>query len=380
MPIKIVPHAAAWKDAVLAFNHRMAEGGSKWGFYPDHEPDWIPKVEGANAWREYHLAVDDDKIVRAGYALKPQLWSIGGRNEWVTDWQGPFTEAAIDPKYSALGLRIIRDMLKKYPLLYSLGHGGNEEPIVQLLRTLGWTLYGTPFCVSVIKPYRFLRMNQYLRSKRLTRIMSDALAFSAIGSIAIRTLHAASRLRYHPRRFRSQARVVKSFGDWADEIWDSCKAEYACVAQRDKATMNALLPERGWPGGTRLLIELDDRVIGWSVVHYKKMEKDPRFGNLYVGLVTDCFGAPAAAAEIISATHRFLRVKGVDIVVANQAHPGWVSGFRANGYVILKDKRLFAISPQLKDRLEPFENTVQSLHLTNLDGHGPHGFAETSTR
>ena len=114
MPIKIVPHAAVWKDAVLAFNQRMAEGGSKWGFYPEHEPDWIPKVDGAKAWREYHLAIENGEFVRAGYALKPQLWSIQGRDEWVADWQGPFTEAAIDPKYSTLGLRIIRDMLKKH--------------------------------------------------------------------------------------------------------------------------------------------------------------------------------------------------------------------------------------------------------------------------
>ena len=36
------------------------------------------------------------------------------------------------------------------------------------------------------------------------------------------------------------------------------------------------------------------------------MENDSRFGNLRVGLVTDCFAAPGDAADIVSATHDFL--------------------------------------------------------------------------
>ena len=34
---------------------------------------------------------------------------------------------AIDNGYAALGLRLVRDMLKKAPLLYSWGHGGSDE-------------------------------------------------------------------------------------------------------------------------------------------------------------------------------------------------------------------------------------------------------------
>ena len=145
-------------DAVDAFNGRMRAGGSQWGFYIDPNPDWIPKCDGATAWREYHLAVEDGEHVRGGYALKPQQWLIKGETEWVTDWQGPFTEALIDAKYSALALRIIRDMLKKHPLLFSLGHGGSNEPIVQLLQRLKWTLHGTSACICILKPYRFLAL------------------------------------------------------------------------------------------------------------------------------------------------------------------------------------------------------------------------------
>jgi hypothetical protein len=271
-------------------------------------------------------------------------------------------------------------MLKKYPLLYSLGHGGSDEPIVRLLRTMGWTLYGTPICIRILRPFRFLRLNRYLRQGPLARMISTVLGYSGAGWIGNHVLHGALRLRYHPRRFRSRATVVESFGPWADELWAAHRDQYQCLAHRSGAMMNALLPRQGWPGGTRLLIELDDKVIGWAVVHCRQMAGDHRFGDLRVGLVTDCFGAPAAAAEIVAAADRYLRGQNADLIVSNQAHPAWVSGFAASGYAILRNKRLFAISPQLKERLEPFETAVQGLHLTNLDGHGPHGFEETPAR
>ena len=196
MPIRVVPHSMEHKDAVHAFNLRMRAGGSKWGFYVDPEPDWIPKRTGASAWREYHVAVDDEGHVRGGYALKPQRWLIHGTPEWVTDWQGPFTEGAVDLRYSALGLRMIRDMLKKYPLLYSTGHGGDDEPVVQLLRSLGWTLHPMPLCLRIMRPYRFLRGNAYLRKSRRRALALDALAFTGLGSLGIGALHALLKLRH----------------------------------------------------------------------------------------------------------------------------------------------------------------------------------------
>lgn len=374
MPIKVVPHAAEWQDAVLAFNDRMAAGGSPWGFYPEFVPDWIPHSEGADVWREYHLAVEDDSTVRAGYALKPQIWRVKGRDEWVTDWQGPFTEGAVNSKYGTLGLRMIRDMLKKYPFLYSLGHGGDDEPLVQLLRSLGWTLHGTPFCLRVLRPYRFLRHNQYLRRSGAKRAVLDTLAYTGLGSMGVRALHAGIAARSGQVGVTYDVTVVESFAAWTDEIWESAAGDYSCVARRDSRMMNRLLPKHGWPGGVRLKITDAGKAIGWAVVHDKKMNGDPRFGDLRVGLVTDVFGPVSAAAGIVRAAHNYLATQGVDLVCSNQAHPSWIAGFRKNGYIVLEDRRLFAISPQFRELLEPFETTIQSLHLTNLDGHGPHGF------
>ena len=376
MAIRIVPHSIEHRPAVEAFNHRMRDAGSQWGFYPDPVPEWIPQRPGATAWREFHLAIENAEIVRGGYALKPQHWQVNGEIEVITDWQGPFTEAAIDTRFSPLGLRILREMLKQYPFLFSFGHGGNEEPMVQLLRKLDWTLHGVPFCFKVLKPFRFLTRNTYLRSTFARRALLDVLAYTGLGWLGVRTLQTLQRLSHRAQSAAAQVEVVDSFGEWADELWAECRGAYRCLAVRDKKMMNDLMPAEGWPGGERLKITRNGSVIGWSVVLHKKMTDDPRFGSLHVGLISDSFAAPADAAAVIAASHEYLATRDVDLVYANQSHPDWVEGFRANGYIVLPERRLFAISPAMRERLEPWDETIAGLHLTNMDGHGPHGFEQ----
>jgi hypothetical protein len=360
----------------------MRAQGSQWGFYVEPVPDWIPRQTDARAWREYHVAVEDDGCVRGGYALKPQLWLINGEAEWVSDWQGPFTEGAIDRRFSALALRLLRDMLKKYPLLYSYGHGGGDgDAMAPLLNSLGWTMHPTPLCIRVVRPYRFLRRNAYLRKDPRRALLLDALAFSGAGAIGIRLMHALLRLRHSSGALGDvHATVVDEFGEWADDLWRNHAGAYRCLAVRDRNMMNELLPRTGWPGGTRLRIDRGGSVIGWAVVHIKQMNGDSRYGTLRAAQVSDCFAAPAAAAAVIEATHTFLAAQGVDIVCSNQSHAAWVDAFRASGYHVLPGRRHFAASPQLRSRMEPFADMAAGLHLTNLDGHGPHGFSEVESR
>ena len=58
----------------------------------------------------------------------------------MTDWQGPFSEGAVSPRHGPVALRMLRDAVKRRPLLYSWGHGGHDESIVKLLKGLGWLL------------------------------------------------------------------------------------------------------------------------------------------------------------------------------------------------------------------------------------------------
>ncbi len=370
MAIRIVPHSAELRDPVHRFNMRMREGGSRWGFYTEPVPTWIPPREGARVWREYHIAVDDQGYVRGGYALKPQPWVIRGEQRTVSDWQGPFSEGAISDRYAVLGIRMVRDMLRKQPLLFSWGHGGHEQPVVQMLRRMRWLLHDTPFCLLICHPRRFLRHNRLLRESPGRALALDALAFSGAGSLGLRALHATQRAR-RPRRFRAHASEVPRFGPWADFLWETHRDKYLALAVRDAAVMNTLLPEGDWPRGIRLRVTQGGRDLGWAVVMDTQMQNDERFGHLRVGSVVDCFADPDDAGEVAHAATRFLRARGVDLIMSNQAHPRWARGFAENGYIVLQKRRIFAASPALRQALEPLEETLQGLHLTNMDGHGP---------
>ncbi len=372
MSIQIVPHAATHSAAVERFNARLTAGGSRWNFYTDPTPDWIAPRDGQSVWREYHLAVDDDGEVRGAFALKPQPWWVRGALHTVTDWQGPFSEGSVDPQYTTLGLRMIRDMLKKRPLLYSWGHGGDDQPVVQMLLKMGWQMHQTPFCLLVLHPYNFLRRNGLLRSSPARRLALDVGAFTGLGWLGLKVLHAGVRWRQgRSLRISATATEVPSFGPWADALWDRVKNRYQAIALRDADSMNALVPQGAWPPGIRLKVERGGEVIGWTVVLDTQMRGDARFGSLRVGSVVDCLADPADTGEVVAVATGFLARRGVDIVVSNQSHPDWARGFEQNGYAVLPNRRMFAPSPALRALLEPFDDTARGLHLTNMDGHGP---------
>lgn len=373
MAIKVVPYTKDHVPAVVAFNQRMIEGETGWGWYEWAEDEWLPPHEGASVWREFHVAVDDADEVRGAYALKPQKWWIRGDTKIVSDWQGPVSEGLLSRHYATLGLRLIRDMLKKYPLLYSWGHGGNESAMLQLLVSLKWLIHDTPFCLAVRHPFRFLRRNAYLRTSLRNRLALDLLAWTGAGWLGFKLLHAILGLR-SPRTRGLECEEVQEFGPWADALWEDCRDHYAALGVRDAETMNALVPEGRWPNGIRLRVRREGRDIGWAVVLDNQLENDARFGDLRVGCVADCLARPEDAAYVIACASRFLTKRGVDFVASNQSHPAWIDAFRRCGFLILENRRCFAASPALQEALEPFGESQTGLHLTNMDGHGPHGF------
>ncbi len=381
MGIRIIPHSAELSDAVDAFNGRMRAGGSHWGFYTVPVDSWLPQQEGYHVWREYHLAVDDDGLVRGAYALRPQQFWIRGALHTVTDWQGPFTEGAVSPRYAALGLRMVRDMLKKFPNLYSWGHGGNEQPLVQMLEKMKWQLHETPLCLRVLRPARFLRRNNMFRDTVQKRLGLDLLALSGAGSVGLRAMHAGLKLQSRSggngRATRgggaTQTTEEPYFHDWTDEVWERCRDQYSALSVRDAATMNLLIRAQGWPPARRLRVARDGQTLGWAAVLDTKMNDDSRFGTMRVGSIVDCLASPEDAGAVVAAATDYLRECEADIVISNQSHPGWVQGFADNGYLILQDKRLFAASPALTELLTPFDEASRGLHLTNMDGHGPMG-------
>ncbi len=371
MPIEILRHGEQWKPAVLAFNQRMKATGSSWGYYVEPVDSWLPERPGVPVWREHYLAVEDGTQVRGGYALKPQSCWLQGASATVCDYQGPVSEGVIDSRYSTLALRLLRDMERRQPLLYSWGHGGEDQVVLQILRKLGWWLHPTPMCVRVLRPARFLHRNAWLRTTAARRAGLDLLAASGLGWLGFTALHGALGLRSHVRG-AIEVESVERFGAWADELFDRCKHRYSLVAARDAKNMNALLPKGSWPPGIALRVARGGETIGFVVVMETQMSGDPRFGDLRVGSIIDCLGLPEDAPDVIGAGFDYLRRREVDLVVSNQSHPAWSGALSLHGFVVLQGRRTFAASPALRKALEPVDSTAAGIHLTNLDGHGPH--------
>jgi len=375
MAIKIVPYEPEMESKVAAFNQRMLEGDTGWGWYGSARDGWLPdRGDEKSTWREHYLAVEDDGEVRGAYAHKPHVWRIRGQDVLVSDWQGPVSEGLLSPRHATLGLRLIREMLKRYPVLYSWGHGGNDAKLLRMIMSLKWKILDTPFCLKVRRPFRFLRRNKYLRGSARNRLALDVLAFSGLGWLGLTLLNLWLGLRGGAPR-DAHVEVVPRFEEWADALWHRVRDEYRAVATRDAATMNDLVPEDGrWPAGIRLRVRRGEQDIGWAVVLDNQLSDDPRFGDLRVGCVADAFAHPDDAPSVIAAATRFLDERGVDMIGSNQSHPAWVRAFAASGYVILEKRRCFAAAPAFQEVLEPFDETAAGLHMTNMDGHGPSGF------
>ncbi|MDQ3033942.1 MAG: hypothetical protein M3Y87_16115 [Myxococcota bacterium] len=378
MRITIVPHDEQWRDPVDRFNARMREGGSAYGFYVDPIPLWARKEhDDQSVWREYYLVLEDGQSVRGGYVLKPQQWWIHGAIETVADWQGPFSEGAVSRRYGALGLRIMRDMVKRQPLLYSWGHGGDDQSVLRLIKSLGWLMHPTPFLFRVVRPAAFARKNAYLRTSPRRRAALDVLAHSGLAGIGGRAVSLALRIA-SLERFGARAEVVPAFDDWADALWHRAKHDYAAIAVRDAATMNTLIPpgerHREWSEPTRLRVrDRGGRTIGWAVVCLRAMNGHHRFGELTVGTIVDALAPVEHAGEIIHAAYEWLADAGAELVIANQSDPRWVRAFGANAFLRVADRRSFCATPALTTALAPWHHTRERLFLTNMDGHGPMG-------
>ncbi len=378
MNINIVPHGEQWKNAVEAFNTRMYKGGSDYGFYVHPVPLWGEKSrDDQPVWREYFLAVEDGESVRGGFVLKPQTWWIHGAIHRVADWQGPYSEGAVSRRHGALALRIIREMVRREPLLYSWGHGGEEQPIFQLASSLGWLLHPTPFLLRVVDGAAFARKNGHLRTSRAKRFVLDMFAFSGLAKVGGQALSLAMRVG-SLTRFHSHSDEVSSFGPWTDTVWERAKGDYAAAAVRDARTMNILAPPKQshgeWSLPTRLRVrDRDGRDLGWALVCLRDMNEHRRFGNLRVGSIVDAFAPAAWAGEIVHAAFSWLAQAGAEVVIANQSDPRWIRGFTRNAFVPIAAGRYFCAAPAFAKALEPWADTRKRLFLTNMDGHGPMG-------
>lgn len=351
MPIRIVPYTAEHVAAVREFNHRLMpeEVLEDLQFPETPEPGWLPGME-------LFVALEDG-VVRGGYILRRQEFSLLGETVPVAHYRLPLSEGVIDRKYAMLGLRLVRDALAREPRLYALGMGGFQHPLPQMLKRLGWRMCSVPFRFKVVHPFRFLREIQALRTTPARRFFLDAAAYTGAGWLGLRLIGHAHRVR------NIKYETASEFSGWSDAIWERSRGDYTMLAARNSGILDALYP----PDDPRFL-----RIRaagGWAVLLDTAMEGHKQFGKIRVGTIVDCLAPVEDAATVVRAATRALEKRGVDLIVSNQLHDGWCQALADAGFRRGPSNFLFAASPALAALLGDAEDG--EIHINRGDGDGP---------
>ena len=364
--IRIRPYLADLEPAVQEFNARLAARGVTYRFPETHLSPWLPAIPGRSVTQEYYLAVDGTNAVRGAYILKHQPFQIGPACIPVGFYHLPLSEGLIDPRYGLLGVQLLADALKRQPDMFVLGIGSFEEPLARMLQSLGWQLRPVPFYFKVLRPFRFARHIQHLRSSSARGLLFDAAAFTG-GAWA-----AVSILQFRPHRWRAQVSsgIVERFDGWADDLWHRVRAHYSFVGARDSVTLNTLYS----PGSGRFIrvkVTRDGRALGWVVVLDTQMRNHRYFGDLRVGTIVDCLAEPGSERAVMQQGTDVLAELGGDLIVSNQSARSWGDALRSLGFLQGPSGFLFGTSRSLSRRLGSSEASFPRMHLTRGDGDGP---------
>ena len=369
MPIVVEPFSDKHVPAVREFNKRISEGRIPYRFPESPVPRWLPRRDPIPLYQECFVAQEEGKTVRGGYVLKHQPFACRGEVSMIADYQLPISEGTVDSRYALVGLLMLKDALKREPLMFALGIGGYQESLTRMLKAMKWPTVSCPFFFKVIHPFRFLREIAFLRKKRFMVIALDLLAFSGLGWLLIKSIQSVRQLG---RSVEAAIRMEEAdgFSSWSDEIWKQVKDRYAFVGMRDATILNTLYPITD-SRFRRIKVLRRDKVIGWAVVLNTKMENDHYFGSLRVGSVVDCLAEEGEESYVVTMATRFLERLGVDIIVTNQLHRAWCQAFLRHGYLAGPSNYIFAVSPPLAKKLHPFDIVVSNAHVTRGDGDGP---------
>jgi hypothetical protein len=368
LPLAIQPYLHEHESAVREFNLRLRSGGaeSNFVFFERAKPDWLAPSPDSPLFNEFFVALNDG-VVRGGYALKHQNFSVAdGSIHNLGYYHHPLSEGIVNKAQATIGGLLLRDALQRSPLLYCLGMGGYDRPLPKMLVRLGWSHCLIPFYCRILRPVRFLREMQTLRTSPLRKLMMDLAAYSGGAWAALKGFQAYKLLRV-PQSASCEIEVVEEFEEWADSLWQRSRLSYTLTAVRDSATLRTLYPATD-KHFTRLRVRRSGKDMGWAVVGERR--KDPKYGALRVGSILDVWAQPVDALPVIRAATRTLELAGMDLIVSNQSHKDWCAALENAGFLQAQSNFIFAASKRLAELLQAFEEKKSFIHFTRADGDG----------
>jgi len=360
--IQVVPFTEERRPAVEEFNRRMTP--ARVSAFPESVlSPWLPQGNGHRMWEEHYVAVEGESV-RGGYILMRHHMWFGGELIPVGGLRLPISEGLVNGAYRLVGIQVVKDALRKQPLLFGMGMDGEQTPIAKLLKALKFRLEPVPFYFKVKHGARFLREVPAVgpRASKLAVYTGAAWAGAKVLDLAL------TRNRWVGRR--AAVDLVDRFEDWADGVWEESKGRYTMVGLRDSHALNLIYPPEN-RRFLRLRMKVDGRVIGWAVALDLRLDHDERFGNLRAGVIMDCLATPENAGAVIGAASRMLEARGVDFVRSHQYHPAWRQALQRSGFLQGPSYFLFGAAPAFAEKLDAVDAGKAGVHLNRGDGDSP---------
>ncbi len=367
MAISIQPYRQEHEEAVAEFNRRLQRSSDDPDlvFSKTAIPRWLPPANDNSVWNEFFVALEGS-TVRGAYGLKQEMVFVRGKGmHRVACYHHPLSEGIVDRAYASIGVLLARDALARQPFLYALGMGGYERPLPKMLTVLGFSLTPIPFYFRVVHPAKFLREMQALRQMQWRAVLMNIAAATGTGWLAIKSAQAVAMLRSRPVNFVVEE--AAEFSEWTDDLWNQARDTVSFAAVRDTNTLRLLHPAHV-TSTRRLRISRNGAAIGWAIVGERR--KDPKFGQMRVGSIVDCWASQENAAAVVQAATQALEKDGVDLIVSNQSHHVWCRAFERVGFLKGPSTFIFAASRNLTELLQPVEQNRSSFHITRADGDG----------
>ena len=366
----ISPYCEEHVPQVRAFNERLQRAGSSFQFGAQPSQSSASSSKTHEIRSEHFLAIDDGGCVRGAYALAFHHFMIGGIREQVAFLQIPISEGSVNPAFGAVGLFLVKDAMRRSPLLFGLGMGGIDHPLPRLFRALGARVCEVAFFFQVLRPRAFLKNAAAFRATAYLRTASQVAAMTGVADIAVAAINALKRRGAMPRR-HLRIESVSEFPVSTDETWKIAAPKYSFISIRDHQTLNHLYSSRD-PRFHRLLVYENGNLVGWALATDSQMRDHNHFGDMRVAAIVNCLARPGHEDAVINGATYYLRDRGVDLIVSNQLHPDWQSALHQAGYLTYSSNFVLAIAPALRDKLKMLQIPFERIHINRGDGDGPY--------
>jgi hypothetical protein len=364
--MEIVPYSSTHRDAIERMNATLLAAGSEWRFPPEERP---ANADELPVWIESFIAVEDGEAYGA-YLLKHQHFFAAGRPLEVGDLQLPLSMGQVDGAYGHVSAALLIDVLRRSPVCYALGLGSEETQFAKLLGAAGWQYRPVPFYFSVKSPNSFARNIRLPADKARSQKVLRLLGRLRLAGLALRLRAMLGVRRGGAADSHRDVHEVPRFEGSVDELFEEKSPFYSLVGDRRARVLNTLYSEDD-ERCIRILVERDERLVGWALLLDSAMTDHKYFGDMRVGTLADCFAAPEDAPAVAAAADDVLTRRGVDLVVSNQLHPAWCKALESAGYELGPSNFFFYSSEALADDLSDQPDWERGIHMNRGDGEGP---------